>query len=429
MKSLLDILDIIRENTLEYENKDDKDYFREVFNDTFVSLVDFSINKINEIDKRVENSLNDIRILNPVYSALMSKTEFKLYDDDFTPLFMSDLAEDRQRYSYYMEKINGREKFTMKSVPILFNTKEEQKIAENKLFKGILCTDEGLTGFVFKIKKSRKYQELIEKMYKVVRSNRMKWTTQNIPYLNVMYDIVVESYDDPEMEYIREIYDINYNFGNIEKYIMEDYILVWNVERRKIGTVNFPRPLPDKILYQHKLDYHARYNVLVENKNEDMLLVYYDRRSQVNVFSKSKDEGIWVIWNIVRLDKQKYTGLKYKVYSNEKYESVIEKLNKQDHLIRTMAEMQRIINSYVDLAPLKLLEIYPKRIAADYVETNNLNFFIEDEFLFDEEINKILTLRFKILDRNEIFITELTDFIVSELENIYKGFKYKVVLE
>ena len=63
MKSLLDVLEILREDTVENDNKADKDYFRAVFNDTFVSLVDFSINKIKEVDKRVQNSLKSIKIL------------------------------------------------------------------------------------------------------------------------------------------------------------------------------------------------------------------------------------------------------------------------------------------------------------------------------------------------------------------------------
>ena len=426
MKNLKQILN---EEIFKIDDKEERDYFKKTFNEAFVALTEHSLERINAIENRVLETQNRMIVENPIYTTLMTDNQLRLYDSYFTPVFYTDNFEKLSRYEELREDINDRKQIIIDTFPIILPEKYKRDI-ENVIFEGTLNTIPDLLPFKFKLVKSKKYKEILENMYHVHQNNRLKWITPNIPYLNCMYDLIILDYENYDI-YVNKIFDIYYNFKELEKFVYKDHVLVWNIEKRIVENINFPRPLEDGINYQHVLNFNSKKNILVESDENEIFLVNYDDKNRVNVISKVNKEQKWRVWHIHGVpDRHRNFDLDFKIYSNEKVNDTLEILSrKHGQVMRSVSEVKRIILSFIDLKVFKLLEVYPKRVGADYLELEDLNYFLEDEFKYKSENRQIITLRFKVLDYNEPFKDELMSFIVSELENIYREFNFKVAME
>lgn len=412
-----DLKQILNEQIFKIDDKEERDYFKATFNEAFMALTEHSLERINSIENRVLETQNRIIIENPIYTTLMTDNQLKLYDSYFIPMFYADNFEKLNRYEELREDINDRKQVIIETFPIIFP--DEYKVyVENTIFEGVLNTVPNPLPFKFKLVKSKKYKEILENMYQVYQNNRLKWTTPNIPYLNYMYDLVILEYEDYNI-YVNKIFDVYYNFKELEKFVYKDHILVWNVEKREVENINFPRPLEDGINYQHVLNFNSKKNILVESNENEIFLVNYDDKNRVNVISKVSKEQNWRIWHINGVPNRfQNLDLDFRIYSNGKINDTVEVMSrKYGQVIRSISEVKRIILSFIDLRGFKLLEVYPKKIGANYLELDDLNYFMEDEFKYKPENRQIITLRFKVLDYNEPFKYELMSFIVSELEN------------
>lgn len=421
-----DTTDIIKRQILEFESEALQKFFKENILESFEEIEKYLEQRINIIEKKVEETLNTEKKNLDICMTVMNEEEYRLNDGVFSPVDMVDFS-DKTKKGINIRNIITKKNMVVQTVYMELSD-EEIKNLENRKFNSYIEKNGEKFPVKIRIEKNKKYDEKIQELYYLFQKNGREWKTINSFYNDNFYDIILDEF---EKEYIdlQDIQNFEYDLEEMEIKAKKNVFLVWNINRISVQSEDFVQPDEERIVYKYRLDYNQNRNILINSSNnKPFFLVYRDEAENINVLSNEKQDLIWEVWEFMDFSNIKYEKeLDFKVYSNAQINERIVNLNNK---IRTKVELNRFLNSYRIFEGLKVDKIYPEIFnGTKYLKLKKLNEFIKFDFDLDERLKQGVTLKIKNNNILKKEFVKLMSFFVSELEYSYPQYNFKVVDE
>ena len=421
-----DTTDIIKRQILEFESEALQKFFKENILENFEEIEKYLEQRINIIEKKVEETLNTEKKNLDICMTVMNEEEYRLNDGVFSPVDMVDFS-DKTKKGINIRNIITKKNMVVQTVYMELSD-EEIKNLENRKFNSYIEKNGEKFPVKIRIEKNKKYDEKIQELYYLFQKNGREWKTINSFYNDNFYDIILDEF---EKEYIdlQDIQNFEYDLEEMEIKAKKNVFLVWNINRISVQSEDFVQPDEERIVYKYRLDYNQNRNILINSSNnKPFFLVYRDEAENINVLSNEKQDLIWEVWEFMDFSNIKYEKeLDFKVYSNAQINERIVNLNNK---IRTKVELNRFLNSYRIFEGLKVDKIYPEIFnGTKYLKLKKLNEFIKFDFDLDERLKQGVTLKIKNNNIPKKEFVKLMSFFVSELEYSYPQYNFKVVDE
>lgn len=421
-----DTTDIIKRQILEFESEALQKFFKENILENFEEIEKYLEQRINIIEKKVEETLNTEKKNLDICMTVMNEEEYRLNDGVFSPVDMVDFS-DKTKKGINIRNIITKKNMVVQTVYMELSD-EEIKNLENRKFNSYIEKNGEKFPVKIRIEKNKKYNEKIQELYYLFQKNGREWKTINSFYNDNFYDIILDEF---EKEYIdlQDIQNFEYDLEEMEIKAKKNVFLVWNINRISVQSEDFVQPDEERIVYKYKLDYNQNRNILINSSNnKPFFLVYRDEAENINVLSNEKQDLIWEVWEFMDFSNIKYEKeLDFKIYSNAQINERIVNLNNK---IRTKVELNRFLNSYRIFEGLKVDKIYPEIFnGTKYLKLKKLNEFIKSDFDLDERLKQGVTLKIKNNNIPKEEFVKLMSFFVSELEYSYPQYNFKVVDE
>ena len=421
-----DTTDIIKRQILEFESEALQKFFKENILENFEEIEKYLEQRINIIEKKVEETLNTEKKNLDICMTVMNEEEYRLNDGVFSPVDMVDFS-DKTKKGINIRNIITKKNMVVQTVYMELSD-EEIKDLENRKFNSYIEKNGEKFPVKIRIEKNKKYNEKIQELYYLFQKNGREWKTINSFYNDNFYDIILDEF---EKEYIdlQDIQNFEYDLEEMEIKAKKNVFLVWNINRISVQSEDFVQPDEERIVYKYRLDYNQNRNILINSSNnKPFFLVYRDEAENINVLSNEKQDLIWEVWEFMDFSNIKYEKeLDFKIYSNAQINERIVNLNNK---IRTKVELNRFLNSYRIFEGLKVDKIYPEIFnGTKYLKLKKLNEFIKFDFDLDERLKQGVTLKIKNNNIPKEEFVKLMSFFVSELEYSYPQYNFKVVDE
>lgn len=421
-----DTTDIIKRQILEFESEALQKFFKENILESFEEIEKYLEQRINIIEKKVEETLNTEKKNLDICMTVMNEEEYRLNDGVFSPVDMVDFS-DKTKKGINIRNIITKKNMVVQTVYMELSD-EEIKNLENRKFNSYIEKNGEKFPVKIRIEKNKKYNEKIQELYYLFQKNGREWKTINSFYNDNFYDIILDEF---EKEYIdlQDIQNFEYDLEEMEIKAKKNVFLVWNINRISVQSEDFVQPDEERIVYKYRLDYNQNRNILINSSNnKPFFLVYRDEAENINVLSNEKQDLIWEVWEFMDFSNIKYEKeLDFKIYSNTQINERIVNLNNK---IRTKVELNRFLNSYRIFEGLKVDKIYPEIFnGTKYLKLKKLNEFIKFDFDLDERLKQGVTLKIKNNNIPKEEFVKLMSFFVSELEYSYPQYNFKVVDE
>ena len=421
-----DTTDIIKRQILEFESEALQKFFKENILENFEEIENYLEQRINIIEKKVEETLNTEKKNLDICMTVMNEEEYRLNDGVFSPVDMVDFS-DKTKKGINIRNIITKKNMVVQTVYMELSD-EEIKNLENRKFNSYIEKNGEKFPVKIRIEKNKKYNEKIQELYYLFQKNGREWKTINSFYNDNFYDIILDEF---EKEYIdlQDIQNFEYDLEEMEIKAKKNVFLVWNINRISVQSEYFVQPDEERIVYKYRLDYNQNRNILINSSNnKPFFLVYRDEAENINVLSNEKQDLIWEVWEFMDFSNIKYEKeLDFKIYSNAQINERIVNLNNK---IRTKVELNRFLNSYRIFEGLKVDKIYPEIFnGTKYLKLKKLNEFIKFDFDLDERLKQGVTLKIKNNNIPKEEFVKLMSFFVSELEYSYPQYNFKVVDE
>ena len=411
---------------MEFESEALQKFFKENILENFEEIEKYLEQRINIIEKKVEETLNTEKKNLDICMTVMNEEEYRLNDGVFSPVDMVDFS-DKTKKGINIRNIITKKNMVVQTVYMELSD-EEIKNLENRKFNSYIEKNGEKFPVKIRIEKNKKYDEKIQELYYLFQKNGREWKTINSFYNDNFYDIILDEF---EKEYIdlQDIQNFEYDLEEMEIKAKKNVFLVWNINRISVQSEDFVQPDEERIVYKYRLDYNQNRNILINSSNnKPFFLVYRDEAENINVLSNEKQDLIWEVWEFMDFSNIKYEKeLDFKIYSNAQINERIVNLNNK---IRTKVELNRFLNSYRIFEGLKVDKIYPEIFnGTKYLKLKKLNEFIKFDFDLDERLKQGVTLKIKNNNIPKEEFVKLMSFFVSELEYSYPQYNFKVVDE
>ena len=385
-----DTTDIIKRQILEFESEALQKFFKENILESFEEIEKYLEQRINIIEKKVEETLNTEKKNLDICMTVMNEEEYRLNDGVFSPVDMVDFS-DKTKKGINIRNIITKKNMVVQTVYMELSD-EEIKNLENRKFNSYIEKNGEKFPVKIRIEKNKKYNEKIQELYYLFQKNGREWKTINSFYNDNFYDIILDEF---EKEYIdlQDIQNFEYDLEEMEIKAKKNVFLVWNINRISVQSEDFVQPDEERIVYKYRLDYNQNRNILINSSNnKPFFLVYRDEAENINVLSNEKQDLIWEVWEFMDFSNIKYEKeLDFKIYSNAQINERIVNLNNK---IRTKVELNRFLNSYRIFEGLKVDKIYPEIFnGTKYLKLKKLNEFIKFDFDLDERLKQGVTLK------------------------------------
>ncbi|MCI6033702.1 hypothetical protein [Fusobacterium varium] len=415
----------IIENELKNLEVDDRILFRKTSLKTFEYLVNNLEKRMEDFEAKILDSTISQEDNMNIVTMIVPKDDFYLYEERFSPVLPSDEIDKK-----LLEILDTEEKIYKK---IVLNADRDKFLGLEEIeINGTAHIEEKEYSFTFKLEKDNEYMEKVKEIYEVFGLNGMKWKTLNVPYFNKIFKLKIKDYDREILEVLKKVdknIEIVIEKNELERYWMEDYILVWNILRMSIMGNGEIQPTKDRIHYEHTLFFNDIRNIyLCPDKD---IYIYYIQRIGTG-FRIVTDENREMKWEFIKISDvdekvcEKKLGLP--VFSNRMNLSFINKIKMENDIrLRNLGEIKRIVNSFTDVTSrIELINVEVTDHEKKYVATIDLNPFMIDEFKLKGE-NSNIYLYFRELKR-DVYIKEIMDFIISELQIYFPEYRCRGVL-
>jgi hypothetical protein len=385
-------------------------YLHDVLHEVFKGYVEYSNSKYLELEKRIETEIPDDFKNYYIYTAAAKR-------DDFTGLsnFWSEvcgLPEDETEASVFKR--------------IFVNCGHELiKPYIDKFITADIKTDKNeYTGVRLKVKFSQVYQDGIKRLYDIFALNGRQWLTINCPFMFKFLDLIDEGGSVPKDETVTEY--ILKDFG-IDKYIINDMVLLWNVHKYSVKSKANPYPTKNMLRCEHKIKLeHIESEYLFSGAGLENfeILKYRDRENIISLISdgaEGNDDGEIIVYRIAE-NPDNNVRLAFLPQSNLRQMRHTDRQAGKYGSVFTRAELERICGSYGSIgSSLRLADVSVDGFE-DCEGCRDLNYFIKINNI--DMFKKNLVLKFNALDEtDDIFLHEKMWFLVSEIQLYFNEYK------
>jgi hypothetical protein len=427
------IKDIIREKLSTMDDLKQRSQLKKVMQEVFMPLIEHQNSMQADLEEQVFNELEDKEEEYDIYTTMVPRSKLKLLDNLLFPILEEDQEKSEYDKEELIEKINNQEELILSKIFLKKNHIQIKKIEEaDRAFEGEIVTEEGNHKINLELNHNTDYLEKEKELHNVFLENCTNWRTINNPYIRKFFNIVITDYED-SVEELTDFKEITFDLEELESDKYVDYIPVWNIKRIQQEEEGFPLPAIDKIHYNHEIfleNLGFEHGYLVVPSEESQLISIKKIRSETGdklVITSNNDQTIeWELLQVIQKPEPWNEDFEFELLTNQRKQKFMNKLTQNNYKnIKTFAELNRLANSFLISANIKLEEIDILDELDKKSYTYDFNFFIEDEIRINN-YKKIMLLTFS--GQNLGYLKyDLLSFIVSEIQNYFPEYLCKGV--
>ena len=416
----------------------------EILYSAFESIDTYVDERLNELKKEIkdeaiftkdhfENILNEINInrkfgaerLNQMAKNIMADAPFSEEPPIIKVAVCTLENVDKQKFLYpvsteapIVSKAPGYVTETPSYLATVFAECDYFTIQEmmKNTYEAEITTKEGIQKVQVYLSYSEKYLQKLEAIYNCFNANELLWSTVNSVYFYKFLDVhaAVDIYE--------EIESFKIEFGNFEKYLSYDKVLLWNIVKMSAAVSTYEvKPTYNTIQYEFSLQ------GLDFLENRYLVCSIFDkfscfRRGDIMYLRTYKKQLEQIELLRITSSETKDLPLYLPCKTNKKTPRVANLLATRRY-VPTRGEAERIINSLKGEVDLELLDVKILPHSEDnllrYKVIDYNSFMKTNEFLPDRRI-----LLFSFVGAIEtIWAYESMFFILSELQLYFYEFK------
>jgi hypothetical protein len=402
------------------ENLEERKLLKDILNSVFVNVVDYNEQMFEKLSKDILQELEYQEDQFTIFSSLVSRENYDPVDEFLYPMNSTDTKEDEYDGRILLEELQeGKEPFLTR-IFLECDYLTLQEILKQEKYTGTIHTENHSYDIQIRLRKSTIYRKGIEQLYQAFLRNGVIWTTLNCPYIEKFVDVYLVSVKD-KMDRNESIQSIEFNLGDYNAYQKRDMIPLWNVKTVTLPSLTFPVPANDHINFQHEL------TLAKEGKEHGYLVCFEDtftgyvkrKEDTVTVIAPVPEIADWKVKKVVTPPKEsKLRSHVYELMTNQTRNSFINRYSrKQGTVIRTKAELVRVIQSFEVAKSIQLVDFKIMESLKEAKESYQMDFFLIDE-IRDQRSRKILRLDFR-TEEADFLTRDKISFLVSELQQYF----------
>ena len=406
-----------QERLLKIEDLGERRLLRGVLLAAFVNIEEYTNTQLEAIKQRVFNESKPDHDQYNIYTSVVSINEYDPINDFLFPMQTADLEELPFDAAVITEIIDAGEKPTLGKLYFELDYLELldiRKTLPNRRFGGELKTSRDVYEIEISLSAYNGYIKQIEKLYELYLGNNVPWRTVLHPSIYKFMEIQLET--EIEFKKRERIEEITIDLEELDAYKQINQIPLWNIKIKPFKNQGFPIPSGDRINYKHILVFEedaSELGYLIDSDSEVDGIINTRKETDRLILTSSKDViSKWHLWMVVNPLEDDLNILN--LTSNRKIESFIDNYaNRVGRVVRTIGEIHRIVNLFIDAAELQLVDIEIGAKSERICETYDLNSFVKDEIRVDED-KKIMKLKFTTA-KTTPFTRDLMSFLTSEI--------------
>lgn len=403
----IDIEKYIEQRLLEMKNLEDRKMLREILNEVILPLYGHTQDKYEKLEEKLNQEIEACNGNFEIVTGIVDRKKFDVTNDDMQLMRAEDVEEKKVDFGEVLKALQEEKSIFLFTIFIKADYMLIKEIADSKrIFKGVIKTSESEYNAEFEIKRNQGYLKQIESLYTVFLNNKIPWKTVNAAYLYKMFDVTLISAEKLEGN---EIDEIAIDFEEYEKYVLYDYVPIWNLKTKVIKTSVYPKACIDQIHYEHliykeKLD-GGKFMIC----NEGIQLLNIQRiKDDLVITCREKNPVNWKMYQLITSQSVKFEEA---LMNNQS--SITKGLR-----VRTKLELERFIisqgySNYMELKSIRTQDGYMESI-----DTYNMDGFIEDEILLKNNNNSLI-FYFEPKDREYYLNRDIMSYLVSRLQWVY----------
>lgn len=392
----------IQKQLRQIDDLDERRFAKQLLMESLGRMIAWSEEKYAALEQRIQNEL-DLPWRN--YNVCMTVIDRKDYDpinNFWFPVCEEDIKKKREQ-----------------SYETIYLAADE-KVCREFLEMGILTGTSEDTGesIRFKIRRSDRYQQSMERLYRLFTGNHVPWQTVHMGHMERFFDLIPiteEAVDGQKTEKVWTIQDSKW-----AGYINRGMILLWNIRQFAVHSREYRVPCIDEVFYEHV------FYLPQEQESEDGYLVEAGeailsvRNEKNKIVLKTKAETLEdiTVYRLCQGEPEQSAGYQYPVLSNCRKDNLAARYSQQTgNFIQTPLELSRKVEEMADGYQIRVLgyEILD-RAEKEYL-AGDMNSFTGVR-LFSNDNRKILLVRIQAEERcREDYLYESqVRYILSQLQ-------------
>lgn len=367
----------IQKHLKEIDNLDERKFAKELLLEGMGNVFAWAEKKYEALEQRMQNELDVPWKYFNVYMTIIDKADY----DPINPFWFPVCEED-------VKKNVGQE---YETIYLAADEETCRKFRECRILTG---TDRETGETVrFRIEQSKKYQQGIEALYALFTSNHVAWQALHLGHLERFYDLIPE--EETPMDKASGNGKRAFQYGEWDKYIQTEKILLWNVEKKPVHSSEYRMPCIDEVFYEHVFylpeEQTSGDGYLIE-AGGDILSMRYEDKKIVLKTEKASMENVF-LYKLHQKEAAKSIGYHYPVLSNYRKDSMaIRYLQQTGNFLQSPMELQRKITELSGSYHINVLDYEITTCAEGRLLNGDMNAFTGTK-IFGKDKRSILLLK------------------------------------
>lgn len=323
-EKFFDYENYIQKRLKEIENLDERKYAKELLLENLGKIFEWTETKYKALEQRIKDELENPWKNFNIFMTVVERENYDPINNFWYPVCEEDIKSNAGKQEYETIYL-----------------KADDKRCREFLNQGAIVGMDEKTGQAvsFQIRKSGRYEKRMKELYGLFVSNHISWQTVHMGHLERFFDLI------PTKE-LPEDSKIIFQWGSWERYIEQNKIPLWNLQRIMMQSQEFRRPCLDEVIYEHIYylgNERADEDGYLVEVDENILSIRYEKNKVLLKTEKESLENIF-IYRMHQGNKGDSYGYQYPVLSNYKKDNLaVRYLQQTGNFIQTPMELYRKI--------------------------------------------------------------------------------------
>ncbi|MEJ6949909.1 hypothetical protein [Natronospora cellulosivora (SeqCode)] len=422
--------EVIREKLNNMDDLEQRNRLKNILWDVFKELVDYQEEFNKQLEKKIFDEIDDSEENFSIYTTIVKRKNLSILSDFLQAMKKEDEEEVQYDKKVLLEKINENKSVKISTVFIeeSYNQIERIKNAKHMYSGKIVCEDREIP-IILNLEYNDQYIMIEKDMHNNFIENGVRWKTVFNPYIRRCFDVIIVDCDE-DLSEVNDFKEITFDLEEYQENTLLDFVPVWNIKKIDVKTQGFPLPANDKVNYEHVLSFDSmgvdNGYLIVPNQN---FITVRKTKENLLVVSKDSEATNWEVFEFNQDEKLiENEKLQVKLLSNKRKKQFTSRfVNKEESSIKSIGELNRLVNSFEMLDGLTLEKIEILNRVPSNALGYDFNYYITDELRADK-FKKVLCLEFK-SEINDYLNEDYISFIVSEIQFYFPEYICKGVIE
>ncbi len=419
--SAFDIDEYVRKRMMEMDQLQNRELFKEIIADMMAGLYHHAKEEYQFLEERVFKEVPSVARMPDIVTGIVPLEEYDVTDQYMRPMEPEDMAERDVVVTDMMSALKGGKPFFLYTCFIEEDFLELRKLAkENRIFHGIVESDQGEAGADFIVRPNVSYRKQIEGLYPMAFINRVPWRTVNAPYIYKLFDIFVVNIEDWDEE--QQVSRVKVEFEEFEEKVRYQMVPVWNIDPVKIMANAYPQPAVERGYYEHCL-YKSQFkkdNDYILSRESGVLRGVRWLEGDLYILCDSDMPVEWEFMECHRVPEN--ARYQYPLMTNSQYDTF--SLNMIEHYgqrIKTKTDLVRFLESFpcgdqLDFVEVEILE--NKKQAENY----SMEEFVSYEFR-SGNWDRAMLVSFRPRDSEYYLNRDIMSFLITGLQHFFPEYE------